>query len=193
MYFKRRFPDAVVLAFEPAPDNFELLRHNIASNDLTDITCYQTALTAAPGTVTLHIEPGVRGSLIATVGEAAARPQLNATRDVPAVRLSDYIDERVDLLKLYVEGSEGAVLLDLEGAGKLRMVDRLLIEYHHHLGSNALTLAGVLSLLEANGFDYMVATDVDSAVTVFGFEDVMIYATAAKSVGERASSSTDDE
>jgi FkbM family methyltransferase len=178
VYFKQRFPDAIMLAFEPAPDNFDLLQRNVASNHLTDIACYEAALAIEPGTVTLHSEPGVQGSLHATVGHATARPWLSGTRDVEAVRLSGYIDGRVDLLKLDVEGSEGAVLLDLESAGKLQMVDRILIEYHHHLGSNALTLAGVLSLLEANGFDYMIATDLDSAVAAFGFEDVLIYATA---------------
>jgi hypothetical protein len=74
---------------------------------------------------------------------------------VVAVRLSDYVSSRVDLLKLDVEGSEGDVLLDSHRTAKLAMIDRVLVEYHQHLGGDALTLAQTLSLLEDADFDYL--------------------------------------
>src|ERR1035441_6582175 len=73
---------------------------------------------------------------------------------VRTVRLSDYITEDVDLLKLDVEGSEMAILEDLMAAGKLERVRQIIGEYHHHVKPDEDRLGEFLSLLERAGFGY---------------------------------------
>jgi hypothetical protein len=76
-----------------------------------------------------------------------------------AVRLSDFIDREVDLLKLDVEGAERFVLTDLDATGKLRSIKNIVMEYHHHLGPNNDDFSETLRLLEQNGFGYQIAAD----------------------------------
>jgi hypothetical protein len=73
---------------------------------------------------------------------------------VRTVRLSDYINEDVDLLKLDVEGSEMAILEDLMAADKLERVRQIIGEYHHHVKPDEDRLGEFLSLLERAGFGY---------------------------------------
>jgi methyltransferase FkbM-like protein len=60
----------------------------------------------------------------------------------------------VDLLKLDVEGSEHAILEDLEESDKLREVDQIILEYYHHVQTGEDVLGRFLLLLERSGFGY---------------------------------------
>jgi FkbM family methyltransferase len=177
LYFKSRFPDAMILAFEPDEQNYELLTRNIRANALTGITCHQVALGAEEGNAVFHTHPSTVGSALGTVGTARARPYLTKTQTVSVTRLSSYIHEPVDLLKLDVEGSEGAVLTDLANNGKLEVVRRMIIEYHHHLGVEQLSLAETLTVIEDAHFDVQIATPNHSSPRDGSyFQDVLIYA-----------------
>ena len=50
--------------------------------------------------------------------------------EVRTERLSDYVSEPVDFLKLNIEGDELPVLLDAEASGTLRKVREIVVEYH---------------------------------------------------------------
>ena len=177
LYFKHRFPDATIVAFEPEEANYALLNKNIIANALTDLTCHRIALGGEDGSAVFHTEPSKTGSVMGTVGAPSARPHLTATQTVPVKRLSSYLETPVDLLKLDIEGSEGAVLSDLAKSGKLGFVNRMIVEYHHHLGVDQLSLAETLTLIEGAGFDFQIATpDHSIAVEQAYFEDVLIYA-----------------
>jgi hypothetical protein len=70
-------------------------------------------------------------------------------------RLSDYLDEPVDFLKLNIEGEELPVLQEAAASGKLRNVREMVLEYHgwpdgeQHLGD-------ILNLLDRHGYRYLV-------------------------------------
>jgi FkbM family methyltransferase len=177
LYFKRRFPNASVTAFEAEESNFRILSANLAANRLTVTESHRVALGGKDGTAQFYGEPNNPGSVVGTLGKQHARSRLVPIAEVPVRRLSIYVTSRVDLLKLDVEGSEGAVLTDLATSGKLALVDKMIIEYHHHLGNEQLSLAQVLMLVEEGGFDVQVATPgIDSPLGNGFFEDVLIYA-----------------
>ena len=95
---------------------------------------------------------------------------------MPAVRLSGFIRSAVDLLKLDVEGAEGRVLSDLIGSGTLASVQRVHMEYHHHIDSERNDFSRTLAQLEEAGFGYQVRADQHKWPVPRAFQDISIYA-----------------
>ena len=153
-YFKTIYPGCRVLAFEPNERNFELLRRTVRANGWANADLYPFGLHRTAGEQWFFDYNGLPGSLSCGFWEPAeAGPAKNKTM-VRTVRLSDYIDQDVDLLKLDVEGSEMAILEDLIEAGKLARVRRIIGEYHHHVKPDEDRLGEFLTLLERAGFGY---------------------------------------
>ena len=152
LFFKRLFPHATVLGFEPDPDTFELLTRNVEANGLEGVRLSNEALYDGREALDLFGDPSAPGSpQMTTFGE---RLPPGAARRVPATRLSEHVTEPVDFLKVDIEGAERVVLDELEQAGKLALVGRMAIEYHHHMEAGEDGLAGLLATLERGGFGY---------------------------------------
>jgi FkbM family methyltransferase len=99
-----------VLAIEPDPYNFALLMRNVQTNGLDNVLAENVALGAQPGRATLFRSPGNLGDhrLFASAEER------REAVEVPVVRLDDlcreHAMERVDLVKMDVQGYEPLVL-----------------------------------------------------------------------------------
>jgi FkbM family methyltransferase len=151
LFFKRRFPRATVLGFEPDPETFELLTRNVEANRLAGVRIRNEALYDGRTELELFGDPSVPGSPQMTT----SRNRLaGAAKRVPATRLSEHVTEPVDFLKVDIEGAERVVLDELAEAGKLPLVGRMAIEYHHHMEPGEDGLAGLLATLERGGFGY---------------------------------------
>jgi methyltransferase FkbM-like protein len=75
---------------------------------------------------------------------------------VSVVRLRDWLDERVDLLKIDIEGAEFDVILDCRD--RLKNVSRLFVEYHSFT-SKPQRLPELLTILRDAGYRLYVQTD----------------------------------
>lgn len=140
LYFAWRFPQARVLALEPDPENFTQLCRNVAGEDR--IEPVRAALWGREGHVRLT-DPG-RGAWALRTEEAggAGDRQRGAGGDggpVRAVTLDGLLRERglerVDVLKLDIEGAEREVL-----AGASAWMDRVravVAELHESLAPGA--------------------------------------------------------
>jgi len=157
IYFKRRFPLARVIAFEPNPDSFNRLAANIKRNDLEGIELRNEALGGSNSTGYLVLPRGTSESHAASI----ALSESNGSPSVPVqcILLSSVVEnlERVDLVKLDIEGPEYEVLTDLERSGLLSRVGAFIIEYHERLASGPIESA--LSLLARNGFQFRLAVE----------------------------------
>lgn len=142
-----------LVAFEPEPSNVELLRRNIEANDIDAELV--TAAVSDTTSDTVGWDPNEdleSGSLTAAADADTSEPE----RTVQSVTLTDYLDrndvERVDLMKIDVEGAEGRVFSGLEGAwGR---VDGIALELH----TNRVTDFGddpeqILATLLEEGYD----------------------------------------
>lgn len=172
-YFKWLYPRAHVLAFEAGSGAYDRLVRNIELNGLRDVTAHHMALGDREGMIEFFVSPGDPGALLMSTIEQ--RMPGNVER-VKAVRLSSYLHRRVDFLKLDVEGAELDVLRDLQRTGKLRLVQQMVIEYHHHITENDDRLSQLLRILEDEGFGYHISSPEAPPRERGRFQDVMLYA-----------------
>jgi FkbM family methyltransferase len=174
LFFKKLYPKARITGFEPDPATFEKLRTNIDHNSLQDVTLHQCALSNETGTIDFYHSKQVEGNLMMSVRSE----RLNGTEKiaVPAQRLSSFINEEIDLLKMDIEGAEELVLPELAASGKFRMVRQIHLEYHHHVVRNTDSLSAVFRLLEDHGFGYQLRVNARMCMTPETFQDISIYA-----------------
>ena len=152
LFFKRRFPAARITAYEADPALFAILKANLAANNASDVETVHAALWTANGRVTFQAE-GSDSGMIGTLSGAVAGTSV----DVPSLRLRDVIageaNNRIDLLKLDIEGAEDAVLADCEPV--LARVGAIVMDLHEFAPADR-QAPRVLELLTRNGFTYTV-------------------------------------
>ena len=152
IFFSKRYPGARISCFEADPDVAVYLRKNMAAAGAEAVEVIEAALWSEDGSLTFSGE----GSDAGRVGEGGA----GVTKQVRAVRLSPYLKERIDLLKLDIEGAEMAVLRECRGA--LGQVQRIFVEYHSFEGEPQ-CLDELLAILREAGF--RLAVTVSDALT----------------------------
>jgi FkbM family methyltransferase len=175
LFFKRLFPHATVLGFEPDPDAFKLLTRNVEANGLEGVSIRNEALYDGREELDLFGDPSTPGSpQMTTSGNRLP----GAVKRVRATRLSEHVTEPVDFLKVDIEGAEGVVLDELKEAGKLPLVGRMAIEYHHHMEAGEDRLAGLLATLERSGFGYQFEARLGGApgLRADRFQNVLVHA-----------------
>jgi FkbM family methyltransferase len=141
IYLKTQFPDARIVAFEPDEQNFKLLRQNIKSFNFDSIEIKEEAVWNEDTYLTFH-NAGNMGSRIETQSE----PNLPK---VKATRLKDYINTKVDFLKLDIESAEYEVLKDIKD--HLHHVRNMFLEYHGNFENNN-EFIEVLTIIKEAGF-----------------------------------------
>jgi FkbM family methyltransferase len=155
LYYKLMYPQARITTFEPDPSVFGYLQDNMARHGLHDVKLVQAAVCGREGSLTFHSDGKYASNL---ASETAPLEEGWTKRRVPCVRLSSYLDEPVDFLKINIEGAEWEALAD--SGDRLQLVNEMVIEYHHLPGLPR-TLHDILSLLHRQGFEYLV-NDFDS-------------------------------
>ncbi len=140
---RRDHPGARITAFEPDPAIAALLRDNLDRNGARDVTIVNAALGARSGEAAFSADGQAGGALDAA----------GATR-VRVERLSNWLADDVDFLKLNIEGAELDVLREAAEAGRLRRVRAMVVEYHGWPDGEQ-RLGTILQLLEREGFRYL--------------------------------------
>lgn len=172
LFFKWLYPRSRVVAFEPDPTTFGVLCENIQRNGLAGVEARNVALWDENVEMPFYIKRDERGSLLMSLN--SARTQGTQIK-VPARKLSEYIGTSVDLLKLDVEGAESRVIGELVQSGKMNMVKRLIIEYHHHISDEPSALGRFLQILENCGWQYQLNAWFFPVALRNVFQDVLIY------------------
>lgn len=122
--FKNQYPQSELVCFEPDPAIFNILKENIESFELQNVTLMNAAVWNKSTTLKFYSEGNESGKLI--------DKQDDQGMEVRSVRLRDYLERKVDFLKIDIEGAEVAVMLDC--ADRLKNVNALFVEYHSRMG-----------------------------------------------------------
>lgn len=145
IFFKRLYPECRILAFEADPDICSVLKKNINAFEFNNVEINEKAVWTNNESIEFVQEGGASGM----IGHSGS----NKTIRIPCTRLLDIIDrqKKIDLLKIDIEGAEGAVLKDCEQV--LHKVDKIFIEYHS-MEIEEQTLEQTLIILKKAGFRY---------------------------------------
>lgn len=166
LFFKKIYPDAKVICFEPVSKNFEILEKNIKENNLQNITLVKKALSDKKESIKLYNPGSLTGSLI--------NINSNNYEIVETELLSKYIDQKIDFLKMDIEGAETDVIQELSDAGKLKLIDQMIIEFHLDTKKN--NLSKLLKNLEDSNFCYLISSNLKPAFKKQDRQDFLIYA-----------------
>lgn len=151
-YFKTLYPRAKIIAFEANPVTFDILKKNLEINGLADIQILNKAVSDRDGTLNVFDAPDFPGDVGSSVLRRNGHPRVLT---VDAVPLSRYVHIPVDFLKMDIEGSENAVMGELDHRNKLALIREMVIEYHHS-SPECEDLAGFLGSLERQGLGYQI-------------------------------------
>jgi FkbM family methyltransferase len=149
LFWKSKYPNASILCFEPSKSVFNSLKRNIVLNGLSNVTIIDKALYYQEGIIEFNTNERLSGSI-------NLDKQLVEKYIVQTIKLSNHLNQQVDLLKLDIEGAELEVLK--ESVHKLHLVKRLFVEYHSFVDRKQ-ELEELLSILGKNGFRYYLETE----------------------------------
>lgn len=142
-------PDVTVYAYEPCPENFQLLDLNIKNSNLQNVKIVQKAVAGSSDTRFLHLNPFSSGahSLTFTTTEASCL-------SVNCITLDEIFEEKnikkCDLLKIDCEGSEYEIFENCH-SNILNKVSKIICEYHKD-SAGGKTGQWLSDFLEQNSF-----------------------------------------
>jgi FkbM family methyltransferase len=142
VYFAHRFPEARIVAIEPAPANAALLRANVAA--IARISVVEGALWSGPGELSIA-NPGAQSWSFRVTQPNVGEPT------VPTVTIPALLERlgAIDILKLDIEGAEGELFHgDTTWLAHTRMV---ILELHERYAPGCTEL--VHSVMQARSFD----------------------------------------
>lgn len=137
LYMKQKYPSSRILAFEPAPETYNVLSRNLELNNCSDVQALQYGLASEPDTKKLTYFPNLPGNstlvpeekkklyeeAVRKRGRETADARFGGARqvDVKVERLSHFLEDypdikSIDLLKVDVEGAELDVIKGLDDA-----------------------------------------------------------------------------
>ncbi|MEL1240153.1 FkbM family methyltransferase [Flavobacterium flavipallidum] len=168
LYFKFRYPNCSIVAFEPNPRAFDLLKKNIEQNKLDKIELYNLALSDTTEEIDFYTGNDNEILLASTLKERGGQNNIK----IQAHKLSSYLNDTVDLIKVDIEGSENQLLIDLVSSGKINNSKKYIIEYHHKINNKKSSFSTFIKPFEDSGFEYNIKT---SFPKIGAFQDVLLY------------------
>lgn len=158
LYWKYRAPEARITVVEANPATFNAMCQSLERRGLDDIQMINAAVVGDMNEKSaLHLHRPRKGYHTQDYIRKQDAEDVSDGYEVvvPNVKLSTLImdEERIDLLKVDIEGSECAAMCDLAQSGKLQQVDQVIMEFHQDILRNpGNSLVEILDILQRSGF-----------------------------------------
>jgi FkbM family methyltransferase len=119
VWFKLNYPKCRLTVYEPDPDLAKISEANLKRAGFEDVLIRLEAVWVANTTVAFYKAGNDSGKIVSESSTAC-----------PAINLSEHLPNRVDLLKLDIEGAEFPVLDKLCDTQVIQRVEKLICEFH---------------------------------------------------------------
>ena len=150
IWFKQEYPQARLTVYEADPEVIKILHRNLAATGTKGVDVINAAVWTRDGTVSFN-----------NLGLDMGSVQTDGAIRIPSIDLAEHLPERVDLLKLDIEGAEYSVVERLCSSGAIRRVRNFVAEYHVRRGDFD-SFLNSLQLLRQAGFQ-VTATSVSGS------------------------------
>ena len=160
LYFKRCYPQARILAFEPEPDYLHLACSNMILHELADVEIRQQALAGRDGQQSLYrfSAPGMEIPVASLYPNPRAQRSL-MVQSADILRVVNDLGD-IDLVKLDIEGGETDLVQRLVEGQALRKARHYVVEYHRWV-PQACSQEEFVRIFEEHGFSVRVLQDND--------------------------------
>lgn len=145
-YFKKRFPNAVILGFEPDENIFSFLEYNVKAFGFEDVEILKKACWNKETSFKFFSEG-------ADAERVAKSFDKTSVIHVSTISLRNYMNRKIDFLKMDIEGAEDIVLNDIKDL--LINVERIFIEFHSFVDQEQ-TVPDILKILKDAGFPFII-------------------------------------
>lgn len=146
LYFSKTYPNHKIYAFEPEAKIYAILKENVETFDLKNVTLLEKAVWDKEEVLEFYTDSGMGGRVLSSY-------QNQTPTRINAVRLLDYITDEVDFLKIDIEGAEVEVLRDCKDV--LDKVGSMFFEYHNDINKPQ-SLHELLTIVKCKGFNYYI-------------------------------------
>jgi FkbM family methyltransferase len=153
-------PEGRIHAFEPAPATYDCLMANLRANGLEDVRVFRSALGAEPGSARLRVHrewSGLNTLADRDITWMGDKLSPDEVIEVPVTTLEAHAAaeglDRIDFLKIDVEGFELSVLRGARSLLADRKIDRIMLEVGDVTCANAgVEPAAILAELAGLGY-----------------------------------------
>lgn len=151
-YFKSKYPDAKIYAFEPDKLTYDVLIENIKENGFTNVLTENKAVGDVDGTVDFYAlgENKFNAPLMSFFTNELADKKTH----VESIAFGEFLKQfdEVDFCKVDIEGGESVVLKSLIECGTLSKIKEFVFEYHHWV-KQKYDFAEFVQIFETNNFE----------------------------------------
>lgn len=146
IYFKKLYPKSNIIAFEPDPEIFNILQSNIKSGGFKNVELIEKGVSDKQEKVFFTPDNSDGGRITSDI-------DTNKQVSIETVKLSDFLSEKIDFLKIDIEGEEMKVIKECQNF--LKNVKNIFIEYHSFTDKEQ-ELDKLLEILKDTGFRYYI-------------------------------------
>lgn len=156
LFFKKIYPNSRIVAFEPNPEAYNFLINNLNINNIQNVVVHNIALGNKDGEIEFYLSSNMATADIgaSTIKEHVEYFHKNKGKmkiiKVPCKKLSDFIQGKIDLLKLDIEGSESIVISELDK--RIKNIANIIMEYHYNFTHQNNPLSSIISIMEKNNY-----------------------------------------
>jgi FkbM family methyltransferase len=143
-FFATAYPIATIIAFEPEDAIYKVLEKNKNTFNLQNVTLHKKAVWDSETVLQFYTDNGMGG----TVENKYSNQK---PTEIETLRLANFLEKKVDMLKMDIEGAEYTVLQDC--IPFLKNVENIFIEYHSFIDKEQ-HLEDILQILKTNGYRY---------------------------------------
>lgn len=141
IFFKRMYPNAEIIAFEPDNDIYAISKYNLNQFGINDVELFQKAVWINDESLNFDKKGSLSGLIVQKKSKNTIRIQ--------TIRLKDFLGQKIDFLKIDIEGPEYDILKDC--GESLKNVDNIFVEYHS-FAENPQMIGELLIILKSAGF-----------------------------------------